>query len=522
MSRRDLGASLLAWRSSCLVCSACSRCALPALRAAHPSPTLAWMRGGTTYELARPKMLGSRSLAPWFVVDAARARSPICPGRSAFFACCCASRSSRCSRSALARWRAPRQAEKVCTVYLVDVSDSVPDAALEDAAGRDRRASTRASPKDVLVGSSRSRGARGSSTPRREGARRVRRQLARHDDAEGKRPTSAPPPTSRPRCSSPTASIRPATCSRAVLLSDGVQTDGDLLAEANRAQDFGVKVFTIPYRRRVPGEVAVRELRVPERCRSASLRGPRRHLREPRGQGRRPCSTRARRSTASTACARSSSSRATTTWSSRASCASAGEVTYALELDPNRRGQASRRTTATRSPSTSPGGPRCSTSRASRSAASYALERALGAGVRRRRARARAFPGSLRELERYDFVILSDTPRRGGVAHAAGARSRRTCAISAAASSSPAARRATASAAGTTPRSSASCRCAWTPSDARTMPSVAMALVIDRSGSMTGLPLEMAKAAAQRHRRHARRRRSHRGHRVRLGARRAT
>ncbi len=31
------------------------------------------------------------------------------------------------------------------------------------------------------------------------------------------------------------------------------------------------------------------------------------------------------------------------------------------------------------------------------------------------------------------------------------------------------------------------------------MPSVAMALVIDRSGSMTGLPLEMAKAACQRH-----------------------
>ena len=32
---------------------------------------------------------------------------------------------------------------------------------------------------------------------------------------------------------------------------------------------------------------------------------------------------------------------------------------------------------------------------------------------------------------------------------------------------------------------------------ARTSRSVAMALVIDRSGSMTGLPMEMAKAAAQ-------------------------
>ena len=52
---------------------------------------------------------------------------------------------------------------------------------------------------------------------------------------------------------------------RAVILSDGVQTDGDMLAEANRARQFGVKVFAIPYRRPVPGEVAVRDLRAPDK-----------------------------------------------------------------------------------------------------------------------------------------------------------------------------------------------------------------------------------------------------------------
>ncbi len=48
-------------------------------------------------------------------------------------------------------------------------------------------------------------------------------------------------------------------------MSDGVQTDGDVLAEANRARDVGVRLFSIPYRRPAPPEVAVRELRMPDR-----------------------------------------------------------------------------------------------------------------------------------------------------------------------------------------------------------------------------------------------------------------
>ena len=63
---------------------------------------------------------------------------------------------------------------------------------------------------------------------------------------------------------------------RAVILSDGVQTDGDLLAEANRAKRFGVKVFAVPYKRPVPGEVAVRDLRVPDKVHE------RRDVRRPR------------------------------------------------------------------------------------------------------------------------------------------------------------------------------------------------------------------------------------------------
>ena len=55
---------------------------------------------------------------------------------------------------------------------------------------------------------------------------------------------------------------------RAVILSDGVQTDGDLLAEANRAQALRRQALrrTVP-KRPVPGEVAVRELRLPDKVR---------------------------------------------------------------------------------------------------------------------------------------------------------------------------------------------------------------------------------------------------------------
>jgi uncharacterized membrane protein len=125
------------------------------------------------------------------------------------------------------------------------------------------------------------------------------------------------------------------------------------------------------------------------------------------------------------------------------------------------------------------------------------LERALTAQQLDVDMRAPAgFPGSLKELERYDFVILSDTPRDaisldaqeliqayvsnlgGGFLFAGGE-----------------------SGYGlggwyhTTVERILPVR--MDNERKNEMPSVAMSLVIDRSGSMTGLPLELAKAAAK-------------------------
>ena len=50
-----------------------------------------------------------------------------------------------------------------------------------------------------------------------------------------------------------------------MILTDGQQTRGDLVSEAQRAATLGVRVFAIPIREGVPEEVAIRDLLLPER-----------------------------------------------------------------------------------------------------------------------------------------------------------------------------------------------------------------------------------------------------------------
>jgi len=109
---------------------------------------------------------------------------------------------------------------------------------------------------------------------------------------------------------------------------------------------------------------------------------------------------------------------------------------------------------------------------------------------------AAGFPGSLSELERYDFAVISDVPREqlslasqqlleqyvrdlgGGFLFAGGENGFGL--------------------GGWQNTTVAKLLPVYLDAEKRKeMPSVAMALVIDRSGSMTGLPLEMAKSAAK-------------------------
>ena len=158
----------------------------------------------------------------------------------------------------LARLARTATTEKVCTVYLVDVSDSVPDLALADARDEIQRgidAKDKSSLVRIITFARRPR-----VVPLTDEARDAP-AILRHDV-----PAAAGAATDIASAMQLAYGLYPAGyLRRAVILSDGVQTDGDMLVEANRAKDFGVRVFVVPYRRPVPGEVAVRDLRAPDK-----------------------------------------------------------------------------------------------------------------------------------------------------------------------------------------------------------------------------------------------------------------
>jgi Ca-activated chloride channel homolog len=287
----------------------------------------------------------------------------------------------------------------------------------------------------------------------------------------------------------------PGTLKRAILFSDGVETKGDVLAEANRAVRLGVKVYSAPYTTPAPGEVALQKLTVPEKVEigepfnvSAEIYASRQNkARAKLFQGEMLNGLDGVRELTLVP--------GLNTVSFKSVVRIGGEVTYRLELDQieSDRFQENNRF-ATRLDV--PGRPQILYVEGQPQRASY-LSSALSAqqfdvDVRA----ATAFPSSLQELERYALVIVSDVPAEqfsiasqelleryvrdlgGGFVFAGGEAGfglggwahttiERILPV----------------------RMDAERR--------KEMPSVAMMLVIDHSGSMAGLPLEMAKAACR-------------------------
>ncbi|MCL2450207.1 MAG: VWA domain-containing protein, partial [Polyangiaceae bacterium] len=410
--------------------------------------TLGWSWRGTEYALFAPRMLGIALLVPYFLwmVGRSLANLPLPTRilsvvlRVAFVALLALG---------LARLARTTTTQKVCTVYVVDVSDSVPDATLDDARAEIQKAIA-SKPKDDLL-----RVVTFAERPRvvsTDGgvAAAVRRQGpgagAGTDIASAMQLAYGLYPEGYLR--------------RAVILSDGVQTEGDLLAEASRARRFGVKTFVVPSKRPVPGEVAIRELRVPDKV----------HEQETfdlhAGEN-------------------------DVAFKSRA--AVPGEVTYTLEVADAREDHFSENNRATAVAAVL-GMPVVLYVDGNAARASY-----LASALSAQQLNVDTFdplPTSLREAERYDFIVLSDMPAErvslaqqetieqyvrdlgGGFLFAGGENGyglggwnhttiERILPV----------------------RMDAEKR--------RDEPEVAMALVIDRSGSMTGLPLEMAKQAAR-------------------------
>jgi uncharacterized membrane protein len=451
------------------------------------APTIAWVWGGVSYQLLDPRMLGVVLLAPWFVAILAFTLADL-PWLQRFMSVVLRITFVAALAIGLARPVRTSDSDKICTVYLVDVSQSVPDEALADAQqivadGYDKRR-----PDDLV----------------RVVTFAARPRLVEGGAAEGDKvaaPTIERHPSEMAAASNLQAALQlayglypPGYLRRAVLVSDGLETDGDVLAEANRANEYGVRLHTIPYRREVPGEVAVRSLGLPSRVKVGETfevkadvyasRATRAKARLYQGEtlngldGVKELELKPGKNEVVF----------------QSVVRVPGEVTYALRLSDIRVDRFKENNGFSTTIDV-PGRPQVLYVEGTPEHA-QPLSRALSAQQFDVDVRAPAgFPTSLKEIERYDFVILSDTPREavslgaqeiveqyvrdlgGGFLYAGGDNGyglggwyRTTIARI--------------------------LPVHMETEQRKEMPSVALMLVIDRSGSMTGLPMEMAKKAA--------------------------
>lgn len=309
---------------------------------------------------------------------------------------------------ALSRPARTTESDRVSTVYLVDVSDSVTDESLADARQAVQAAWA----------------ARGENDVQLVTFARHPRVVVLDTDVDEVPALTRPADSARANATTPTATQGSGTniqaalqlayglypagyLRRAVIISDGGQTDGDLLAEAARAHAFGTRLFYVPFRRGAPREIAVRAVTVPDRIevgepffvRARLFSSTDAHARVRLYQGETLNGLDSIREV--------DLHRGDTDIEFRSVVRVAGPVTYSLDVEPTGadRFRANNRFAVS---TIVPGRPTVLYVESDPSRATY-LARALTAGDYEVEVRSpREIPQSLRELERFDFFILSD------------------------------------------------------------------------------------------------------------------
>ncbi|MFO0666464.1 MAG: VWA domain-containing protein [Polyangiaceae bacterium] len=477
---------------------------------AYGKPTIAWQKNGKDFELLSPRMLGIALLAPYFLWFIARSLADL-PWPQRILSALLRIAFVTLLALGLSRLAETATESRVCTVFMVDVSESVPDEAIADARTVIDKA-VKSKPKDALV-----KVITFAQRPRVIAMADDATEapvLERHDVLPDK--ADAVTPAGAPKGDKPSATKRtglgaasdlqsalqlayglfPSGYLRhAVLLSDGVQTDGDVLSEASRARGHAVKLFTIPYRKPVPGEVALRELRAPDKVRVGEPFALRAQLFSNRNQKVKLILKQGEAINGLDGVKEATLHPGENEVTFQSVVRVAGEVTYKLDVTGFEHDRFKENNSYALGLAV-PGRPTVLYVEGNQGRANY-LSSALSAQEFDVDVRGpKELPSSIRELERYDFVILSDAPAEavsltqqdaieqyvrdlgGGFLFAGG--------------------------------ESGYGLGGWAHStierilpvrmDAekkRDEPMVAMDLVIDRSGSMSGMPLEMAKAAAK-------------------------
>ncbi|MBK8169382.1 MAG: VWA domain-containing protein [Sandaracinaceae bacterium] len=315
---------------------------------------------------------------------------------------------------ALSRPARTTDSQRVSTVYLVDVSDSVTNESLDDARQSVQQAWTARGENDVqLVTFARHPRVVPLDADTNEVPAITRPSAGTGAGSSAGDQSSAMTATQGSGTNLQAAlqlayGLYPAGyLRRAVIISDGGQTDGDLLAEASRARAFGTRLFYTPYRRGAPREVALRALTVPDRI----------EVGEPffvRARVFSSTDTRARVRLYQGETLNGLDSirevdlhRGDTDLEFRSVVRVAGPITYTLDIEPTGadRFRANNRFAVS---TIVPGRPTVLYVESDPSRALY-LARALTAGDYEVEVRSpREIPQSLRELERFDFFILSD------------------------------------------------------------------------------------------------------------------
>lgn len=462
-----------------------------------PAGTFTWPRDGVTYELLDPRPLAVLLLAPLLIWVLGRTLADL-PWQQRLLALGLRLAFLAVLGLGLARLVRTAESRRVATVFVVDVSDSVANDALEDARAAVARLATGRSTDDEVRLITFARRPRLLELPVQDGRVAVAPvEALRHGD-----PPEAGASEKPAAGSDLAAALRlaygvlpPGYLRRIVLMSDGVETEGDVLAEANRARDLGVRLFTVPYQRPPPAEVAVRELRMPDKV---AIGEPFRIIADvyaSRASAARVRLFQGESLNGLDGAREVTLAPGTNELEFQSVVRVGGEVTYRLVLDRLARDQFTENNAYTVTLSV-PGRPTVLYVEGQPQRASY-LSGALTAQQFDVDVRSPlGFPGSLQELERFDFVILSDTPREavGATAQELIARYVRDLGGGFLFAGGEAG-----FGLGGWAHSPIE-RILPVRMDAerrKEMPGVAMMLVIDRSGSMSGLPLEMAKAACK-------------------------
>lgn len=463
-------------------------------RFAWDAPVLNFALGAERHELMNPRLLGVLLLLPvipfvlqWSLADLPWQQRVLAGVSRAAFLVCLALGFAGLVRET--------RSHDVCAVFLIDVSDSIPDEALRYARDQLARAlKDHPDPEAVRVITFARRPQLLELPAVSKGAARVPslEQLRRaHTESR-----QAGAGSNLQAALQLAYGVFPADrLKRVVLFSDGLQTDGDIAAEALRARELGVELWSLPYEFAPPGEVAVQALDLPNKIEvggpfkvvaqiySSRAGGARARLYQDgvlNGlQGVRTLQLQAGNNQIEF----------------DSVVRLGGAVTYKLELDQLSGDQFPENNSYATTVEV-PGRPAVLYIEGRPEYGSY-LVNALSAQQFDVDLRAATgLPSNLAELERYSLIILSDVAANkvslsaqdaieryvrdlgGGLIFAGG--------------------------------ESGFGLGGWTraplarilpvrmdPQKRKDIPSVAMALVIDRSGSMTGLPMEMAKAACE-------------------------